>query len=755
VSPKGGPPRQELLRQVQELAGKLQEAEDTLRAIRNGEVDAIIVSGARGEQIFSLTGSDIAYRLIVQTMSEAAITTSMDGRILYCNSQFGKLVGQPMEELVGRPLAELEAPEGGGAIAALIRESGSHPTKRRTVFAGSSGPVPALVSASPLAQPDGPALCVVAADLTELEDSTELIQKLRIQQELLEKSRERFEVLSETASLLLQTRTPHTIITSLCGRVMEILGCDVFLNYLLDKARGTLLLNASAGLPGDAVKAIESLEMGQAKSEVFHDSHVFVGRDIQAGNEPRYEVLRSAGIDTCVCLQLVSQGDFLGSICFGAKSRKSFSTNDIALMATVADQVAIALQRVRMVEALANANESLEARVTKRTEELVQSNVDLERTTRQLRNLAADLALTEERGRRRLAGVLHDHLQQLLVGARQRIESQRPQGREDLKQALDQVDELLGASLEVTHSLTAELSPPVLYASGLGPALEWLAQWMGETQNLEVELSLPFRIPSLAEDLTIQLFQSTRELLFNAVKHARVRQAALTVTVNGGVLGLVVADRGVGFDPDLIVEKTGTESFGLFSIRERLSLIGGRLTIESRPGEGSRFTLSVPLAGFETAGDAGGNAPPMPRGASWVSPAQGIATPPSIRVLLVDDFEITRKGLALLIVRDGDMQVVGEAADGEEAVRLAELLHPDVIVMDVNMPGMNGIEATRLITGRDPSAKVIGLSIFRDTAVESAMREGGAVLYINKSDSPGSLVKAIRSCAGPRHGTSP
>jgi len=236
------------------------------------------------------------------------------------------------------------------------------------VFAGSSGPVPALVSSSPLAQPDGPALCVVAADLTELEASTELIQKLRDQQDLLGKCRERFEVLSETASQLLQSRTPHTIITSPCGRVIEFLAYEVFLNYRLDKADGRLQLNASAGLPDATARAIESLDIREPKSEVFRDGKPFVGRDIQAGNDPRTEVLRFAGIDTCFYLPLFSQADYFGSICFGAMSPEGFSPSEIALVATVADQVAIALQRMRMVEALANANASLEERVTKRTE---------------------------------------------------------------------------------------------------------------------------------------------------------------------------------------------------------------------------------------------------------------------------------------------------------------------------------------------------------------------------------------------------
>jgi signal transduction histidine kinase len=373
-------------------------------------------------------------------------------------------------------------------------------------------------------------------------------------------------------------------------------------------------------------------------------------------------------------------------------------------MASVADQVSIALERARMEEALERANQELETRVWQRTEELRRANTALERGTRQLRNLAGELSLAEQRERRRLAGMLHDHLQQLLVSARYQVESLKSRGGEPLRESLDRVDDLIGQSIEESRTLTAELSPPVLHSSGLGPLLEWLSRWIAGKHNLGVDLRLPPELPAMAEDVAVQLFQSTRELLFNVVKHAQADRAVLEVEVTVGTLALTVSDQGVGFDPGRLGERSGTESFGLFSIRERLNLIGGTLAIRSAPGQGSRFTVSVPVASL-------GGAVPSPDAPVGTAPARPldrtiVDAASKVRVLLVDDLESSRNGLAQLLASEEDLEVVGEAGDGESAVALATRLKPDVVVMDVSMPGMNGIEATRRRKTAPPTGRL-------------------------------------------------
>jgi len=121
-----------------------------------------------------------------------------------------------------------------------------------------------------------------------------------------------------------------------------------------------------------------------------------------------------------------------------------------------------------------------------------------------------------------------------------------------------------------------------------------------------------------------------------------------------------------------------------------------------------------------------------------------------IRLLLVDDHTILRQGLARLLTQEPDIEIVGEAPDGETAVKLAFQLRPDVVLMDVVMPKMNGVDATRAIRGSLPEVRVIGLSMYEAMESADAMLNAGAVMYLTKTLPVQQLIAAIRSCAKPR-----
>jgi DNA-binding NarL/FixJ family response regulator len=115
-----------------------------------------------------------------------------------------------------------------------------------------------------------------------------------------------------------------------------------------------------------------------------------------------------------------------------------------------------------------------------------------------------------------------------------------------------------------------------------------------------------------------------------------------------------------------------------------------------------------------------------------------------IRILVADDHAILRQGLAQLLNQEPDIEVIGEAADGEAAVELARKLQPDVILMDIAMPKLSGIEATRVIHNDFPNIRIIGLSMFEKSDRAQAMRAAGAVNYLTKSDPSTDLISAIR-----------
>lgn len=117
-----------------------------------------------------------------------------------------------------------------------------------------------------------------------------------------------------------------------------------------------------------------------------------------------------------------------------------------------------------------------------------------------------------------------------------------------------------------------------------------------------------------------------------------------------------------------------------------------------------------------------------------------------IKILLVDDHKIMREGIRTLIDAEDDMTIIGEASDGKEAVEMAQKNHPDVIIMDVNMQEMNGIEATKKILSTDNTQPiVIGLSVHNNDDVKRSMKKAGAVAYLPKTEAFEFLCATIRS----------
>jgi signal transduction histidine kinase len=239
------------------------------------------------------------------------------------------------------------------------------------------------------------------------------------------------------------------------------------------------------------------------------------------------------------------------------------------------------------------ARDELEQHVAERTAEL-------EVRASQLVKLTAELTRAEQAERRRLAGVLHDHLQQLLAAAMINVEMIGQEGKSASgAAALSRASGLLTEALEASRSLMVELSPPILKES-LCAALEWLCfVWMKEKHGLEVALTTDPQADSPNEDICTAVFLAVRELLFNIVKHANVGQASVSLTIDDDdFLHATVEDSGDGFDTDAVRGtaagvRSGT-GLGLFGLSERLSMIGGRLEIGSRMGDGTRITVVVP-----------------------------------------------------------------------------------------------------------------------------------------------------------------
>lgn len=405
-------------------------------------------------------------------------------------------------------------------------------------------------------------------------------------------------------------------------------------------------------------------------------------------------------------------------------------------------------ERKRAEDQLKELNTTLEQRVAERTAEA-------EHRAAQLQRLAAQLTQVEQQERRQLATLLHDHLQQLLVGAKFRLTTLRHQPlQEKHLQSLRQAAELIDASLKTSRSLTAELSPPILHEGTLAQVMQWLARSAKDKYGLTVVVSADQEAELRVPEIRTLIFQAVRELLLNVAKHAGVNRATLSLRRTApDKVQVVVADEGVGFDwaqkaAEAARDKLGG-GLGLFSIRERLELMGGSMDIDSQPGGGARITLTATClvpAGAQLAEAPYGQT--LTSGQAAGQAAEGRPQEQAtIRILLADDHEVVRSGLARLLQMEPDIEIAGQAADGQEAVEVAIQIRPDVILMDVSMPRMSGVEATRRIVQQMPNTKIIGLSMHEHDDVAASMKAAGAAMYLTKTTPPEALVAAIRECA--------
>jgi PAS domain S-box-containing protein len=388
-------------------------------------------------------------------------------------------------------------------------------------------------------------------------------------------------------------------------------------------------------------------------------------------------------------------------------------------------------ERKKAEASIQQLNAQLEARVHERTRELMTSHG-------RLRALASQLRLTEQRERRHLATRLHDSLAQSLALVRIKLQQtkQRVSGGEDgLKISLAELDELVLQSLAETRTVMAQLRPAILHDCGLVPALRWLAEQMA-VQGLEVEVQTAGGVIGLrlGEDREDLLFNAVRELLINVRKHAGVARAKVCIEQHGTRdCHITVSDDGRGFDPTQIETSSSGEHFGLSSMQERMEIMAGRCVIESSPGAGTTVRMEVPL--LET-----------PVSSEEILPSAAVASsvpPRRCRVLLVDDHAMVRQGLRSVLETYSDLEVVAEAANGEEAVACAVREPVDVVVMDLTLPHLNGIEATRRIKQARPTAMVIGLSVQALPHTRDSVLDAGAMELISKEVAAEELYRTI------------
>ncbi len=213
-----------------------------------------------------------------------------------------------------------------------------------------------------------------------------------------------------------------------------------------------------------------------------------------------------------------------------------------------------------------------------------------------LRSLTSSVALAEEKDRRRIAENLHERIGQTLAVSKMKLGVlSKSISATDLACELDEVRKLIGQTIQDARSLTFELCPPVLHELGLNAALEWLVDQLSPQTSIQLHFEDDGKTWNLEDEIRMLLFRAAHELLSNAVAHSCARNCYVRTKEDGKHVFITVEDDGVGFDANKLDATMHEPSgFGLFSIRERMRHLGGRLEIDSKPGGGSRVDIVSP-----------------------------------------------------------------------------------------------------------------------------------------------------------------
>lgn len=536
----------------------------------------------------ALYESEQRYRKLFETMSEGFALHEIickgdlpcDYRFLEVNPAFEAQTGLKAKNLIGRTLRQV-LPEGESFW--IERYGRVALTGEPDHFERWSKTLGRCYDVSVFRTEPG-RFATVFLDITERKQA-EVALKL---------SESRFKLLSQTAGRLLTSSEPQSIVNELCRQVMEHLDCQVFFNFLVDEQAGMLHLNACSGIPDEEVRRIEWLNFGVAVCGcVALEGRRIVAEDIFNTSDLRTELVKSYGVQAYACHPLMAQGLVIGTLSFGTKTRPSFTPDELTLMKTVADQVATAMERMRLIKELQRSRDELELRVRERTAELSRANEEL-------RGVPSRLIAAQEEERKRLAGELHDSIGQTLAALKFGVEtvlSRRDKGDPyGAMNILDQFVPTLQRSIDETRSIYMGLRPKTLEEMGLVATLDWfIREFRRLYPDPHIEPELEVKEEEIPEDLKIALFRIIQEALGNVAKHSRAEWVDLSLRANGEAIELTICDDGIGMDLDYILTTSTAKSLGLTGMKERAELFGGRLDIESAPGEGTAIRASWPV----------------------------------------------------------------------------------------------------------------------------------------------------------------
>jgi two-component system, NarL family, sensor kinase len=371
--------------------------------------------------------------------------------------------------------------------------------------------------------------------------------------------------------------------------------------------------------------------------------------------------------------------------------------------------------------------------------ELIETNEALRVSEVSLRQLSARLLKLQDEERRRIARDLHDTTGQkiaVLSMTLDRLAKLVDTTKVDVKDALAESRDVVGKIGEEIRTLSYLLHPPLLDECGLASAVLWYAEGFKKRSGIHLNVSIDEELVRLTTDAETALFRVLQESLTNVHRYSGSPSAEIRIFQSPSKVHLEIVDHGKGV-------KAGTErpSFagfagaptlgvGIPGMRERIRQLGGQLEVEFS-NEGTRVYATLPKEA---------SAESVEQSTSEVFRRADVRK----RILIADDHEVMRRGLRGLVESQEEWSVCGEAVEAYEAISKTKELQPDLLILDVSMPGMSGIAAALQILKDDPSVKILFFTMHDSPQMMREISNVGAWGYVAKARAGNDLVDAVR-----------
>lgn len=727
---------------IVELQRRLDEAEETLRAIRHGEVDALVIDSPEGEAIYTLTTADYPYRLMIDEMTEGAVSVSSDSLILYSNRNFARILGLQQTNLSGASLNDYVVPHMRDQFREDLRRAREQSVRREYTLSQSTGKeIPVLMSFAKL-QPQTNSISIVVTDLTAQKTLEEKLRQAKsgLEEEVAERTKELrdsearlFAILEHSAADLKAMRQLNEIgarcakegddvtacLKEILNVAIEISAADKGNIQLVDHESGTLKLVTQSGFEEHFLNFFAEVgDGGSACGEALQSHQRVIVEDVtdsEIYNKLTLEMLGDAGVRAVQSTPLLSSaGTVIGVISTHFSEPHRPSEQELRLMDLLARQTADYLERKRVEE---------------EREQLLAREHELRQTAEEANRLKDEFLAIMSHELRNPLNVILGYAELLLRLEKIREAPALRRMADAIKRNAVAQSKLIRDLLDLSRLRSGKLElnrETVSPVAAIDNAIETVRN-DAEEKEITIEVSVPDDLLFIQAD-PVRLEQIIWNLLNNSIKFTP-KGGRITVRLEEDTYQIVlkVADNGQGIDPSFLphifeIFRQADPStnriqsgmgIGLAVVQQLVELHGGSVSAHSDgAGQGATFTIRLPRSGDTQR--------PMS-----ASSDLGIGFLHEMTILVVDDSEDTTEMLRHLLEIGG--ATVNVATSGFEALRLAGENQFDVVLSDISMPEMDGFEFLRKLRelpGKEDLPAVALTGFGRPEDVKRAYDEG-------------------------------